>query len=306
MKTVAVLTVLIFGLSLVSCSNKQDSKQDAKLYVVTTTGMIADLAVNVGRDLITVVGLMGPGVDPHLYKASQGDIGKLSKSDVIFYNGLHLEGKMVDIFEKMARQKTVVPVSRDIDRKKLRALDANMSIVDPHIWFDVSLWRETIPVVQAILTEENPQHAEAFAANARRYAEKLDTLHQWVKSEIAQIPQPRRVLITAHDAFGYFGIAYEIEVHGLQGISTVAEYGVNDVTNLVDLIVGRGIKAAFVETSVPQRSIEAVIAGCQARGHEVKIGGSLYSDAMGQPGSGADTYIGMVTANVNTIVSALK
>ena len=131
-------------------------------------------------------------------------------------------------------------------------------------------------------------------------------LHNWVKSEIAQIPKLQRVLITAHDAFGYFGLAYDIEVHGLQGISTVAEYGVNDVTNLVDLIVSRSIKAAFVETSVPQRSIEAVVAGCKARGHEVKIGGSLYSDAMGRPGSGADTYIGMVTANVNTIVSALK
>jgi len=268
--------------------------------------MIGDLARNVGRELITVESLMGPGVDPHLYKASQGDIGKLSKSDVIFYNGLHLEGKMVDIFEKMSRQKTVVPVSRDIDRKKLRALDANKSIVDPHIWFDVSLWRETIPVVQGVLTEKNPQHAQAFRENAQRYSEKLDSLYHWVKFEIAQIPKPQRVLITAHDAFGYFGLAYEIEVHGLQGISTVAEYGVNDVTNLVDLIVGRGIKAAFVETSVPQRSIEAVVAGCRARGHEVKIGGSLYSDAMGQPGSGADNYIGMVTANVNTIVSALK
>ncbi len=297
---------LFLGLFFSSCNPKADSKKDGKLYVVTTTGMIGDLARNIGKEIISVESLMGPGVDPHLYKASQGDIAKLSKSDVIFYNGLHLEGKMVDIFEKMAKQKTVVPVSKDIDRNKLRALGANMSTVDPHIWFDVSLWRETIPNVQGVLTQLNPQHAEAFRNNAQRYSAKLDSLHNWVKSEIAQIPKLQRVLITAHDAFGYFGLAYDIEVHGLQGISTVAEYGVNDVTNLVDLIVSRSIKAAFVETSVPQRSIEAVAAGCKAKGHEVKIGGSLYSDAMGRPGSGADTYIGMVTANVNTIVSALK
>lgn len=306
MKSIAIIAAMCASLFFFSCGTKQSSKQQGKVYVVTTTGMIGDLARNIGQDFVRVESLMGPGVDPHLYKASQGDISRLSQSDVIFYNGLHLEGKMVDIFEKMARTKRVIPVSEDIDRGRFRALNVGGSIVDPHIWFDISLWRETIPRVQRELAQLDPTHVEAFTKNAQAYAARLDSLHNWVKLEIATIPKTQRVLITAHDAFGYFSQAYDIEVHGLQGVSTVSEYGVNDVTHLVDLIVSRGIKAVFVETSVPHRSIEAVVAGCKARGHQVRIGGSLYSDAMGQPGSGSDNYIGMVTANVNTIVSALK
>ena len=298
---VFVILVMILG-----CGKQEKDVETNSLYVVTTTGMIGDLVKNIAGDLVTVESLMGPGVDPHLYKASQGDISKLARARVIFYNGLHLEGKMTDIFEKMSRKKKVVAISKKIDTGKLIPLQKQGSLYDPHIWFDVSLWRETIPIVLETLVELDPDNRSIYENNAGSYTVKLDSLHQWVINKFQQIPKKRRVMITAHDAFSYFGRAYDVKVYGLQGISTVAEYGVNDVTRLVDIIVENDIKAVFVETSVPTRSIEAVVAGCEARDYRINIGGSLYSDAMGEPGSGADFYIGMVEANVNTIVNALK
>ena len=277
-----------------------------KINVVCTTGMVAYLAQRVGGDRVVVKGLMGPGVDPHYYKASQGDLGTLSSADIIFYNGLYLEGKMQDIFNKMARSKKVVAVSDKIDKSTLRQPPEFEGHYDPHIWFDVALWSETIDTVVEALAEADPQGAESFRQNGERYRAELRDLHAWVLAQIEMVPADQRVLVTAHDAFGYFGRAYGVEVLGLQGISTVAEYGVNDVTQLVDLIATRKIKAIFVESSVPERSIEAVRQGCIERGHQVEIGGTLYSDAMGAVGSGADTYIGMVRSNVATIVGALQ
>ena len=274
--------------------------------VVCTTGMVADLARVIGGDRIAVTGLMGPGVDPHYYKASQGDIARLGKADLILYNGLFLEGKMEEIFTKMARKKRVVAVTAPVPEERLRRPPEFDGNYDPHIWFDVSLWRQTIPLVVDNLAAIDPAGAEEFRLRGQAYSAELEQLHEWVAVQVGQIDSARRVLVTAHDAFGYFGQAYDIEVVGLQGISTVAEYGVNDVSRMVDLIVERGVKAIFVESSVPQRSINAVKEGCLARGHEVKIGGTLYSDAMGEPGSGADTYIGMVRTNVNTLVAALR
>ncbi len=280
-------------------------EEDKKL-VVCTTGMVGDLVRHVVGDRAEVISLMGPGIDPHYYKATQGDLQKLSRADVIFYNGLFLEGKLEGIFEKMARSQTVIAVSRDIPKERLRKPVAGQGEHDPHIWFDVGMWAETLPVVVQALIGIDADGADVFRANAEAYRVQLFDLDAWAKAQIARIPSDQRVLITAHDAFGYFGLAYGIEVRGLQGISTVAEYGVNDVSLLVDFIVKRQVKAIFVESSVPERSINAVREGCKAREWDVAIGGTLYSDAMGPAGSGADTYIGMVRSNVNTIVEALK
>ena len=301
----AVVTLALLLAVVIGCGTRNE-KSGEGFYVVTTTGMIGDLVKNITKGKIVVESLMGPGVDPHLYKASQSDIARLSKADIIFYNGLHLEGKMTDIFEKMARKKKVVAVSAELEESQLISWQNQAGVHDPHIWFDVSLWRQTIPVVEKAISQLDPGNSSFYNENARIYATRLDSLHAWVLGEIGTIPPQQRVMITAHDAFSYFGRVYHIEVHGLQGISTVSEYGVNDVTNLVNLITERGIKAVFIETSVPHRSIEAVVAACNMKGFAVSIGGSLYSDAMGGPGSGADIYIGMVSANVKTVVNALK
>ena len=281
-------------------------RDDGRIDVVCTTGMVADLARNIGGDRIAVVGMMGPGVDPHYYKASQGDLAKLTAADLILFNGLFLEGKMEDIFAKMARSKQVLAVAEQIPEERLLRPPEFEGNFDPHIWFDVSLWAQTIEPVVARLSAIDPDGASVYRQNGARYRERLDALNQWVVEQVALLPETSRVLITAHDAFGYFGRAYGVEVVGLQGISTVADYGVNDVTQLVDLIVERQVKAIFVESSVPVRSIEAVREGCLDRGFQVEIGGTLYSDAMGAAGSGADTYVGMVESNVNTIVGALR
>jgi manganese/zinc/iron transport system substrate-binding protein len=287
-------------------SSTEDLDDAGHVAVVCTTGMVVDLAQRIGGDRVRVIGLMGPGVDPHYYKASQGDLAKLDRADVIFYNGLSLEGKMQDIFGKMARIKRIVAVADAIDKADLLQPDELEGHYDPHIWFDVSLWSKTIDPVVRALSEIDSEGAESYQRNGDSYRKELDSLDAWVTEQVEQIPSGQRVLITAHDAFGYFGQAYGIEVMGLQGISTVAEYGVNDVTRLVDFISERKIRAIFVESSVPERSIEAVRQGCLQRGHTVSIGGTLFSDAMGGQGSGADTYVGMVRSNVETVVGALR
>jgi len=293
---------------LAGCGGPTETPGQAggRLWVACTTGMVADLARNLGGDRVEVDCLMGPGVDPHYYKASQGDLERLSRAGLVLYNGLFLEGKMEEIFAKMAREKRVVPVAGQLPPDRLRRPPEFDGHFDPHVWFDVSLWRQTIPTVVAALGAADPEGAAEYQRRGAAYAARLDTLHHWVQDQITAIPPDQRMLVTAHDAFGYFGRAYGVEVVGLQGISTVAEYGVNDVIRMVDLIMGRRLKAIFVESSVPQRSINAVREGCRGRGHEVQIGGTLYSDAMGEPSSGADTYEGMVRANVHTIAAALK
>ncbi len=298
----------MFWIFILLCALGCDApeRDNGRIEVVCTTGMVADLARQVGGDRIAVIGMMGPGVDPHYYKASQGDLAKLTAADLILFNGLFLEGKMEDIFAKMARSTPVLAVAEQIAAERLLRPPEFAGNFDPHIWFDVSLWVQTIEPVVARLSAIDPDGAAVYRQNGARYRERLDALHQWVGEQVELLPETSRVLITAHDAFGYFGRAYGIEVIGLQGISTVADYGVNDVTRLVDLIVERQVKAIFVESSVPVRSIEAVREGCLDRGFQVEIGGTLYSDAMGAVGSGADTYVGMVESNVNTIVEALR
>jgi manganese/zinc/iron transport system substrate-binding protein len=266
--------------------------------------MIADAVANIVGDHAEVISLMGPGVDPHLYKATQGDLQKLTDADIVFYNGLHLEGKMGEVLEKLARTKTVVAVGGEIEESRLRTVTNN--IHDPHIWFNVDLWKEAVQVAAKTLISKDSVHANDYKLNTTSYLMQLDSLHTSIIEQVKEIPKTQRVLITAHDAFGYFGDAYGVEVRGLQGISTVAEFGLKDVTELVDFIIERKIKAIFVETSVSEKSINAVIEGCQQQNWNVRIGGSLYSDAMGPAGTPEGTYIGMVSKNVETIVSSLK
>jgi manganese/zinc/iron transport system substrate-binding protein len=278
-----------------------------RIRVTVTTGMIADTARNVGGDRVEVTALMGPGVDPHLYKASEGDLRRLSGADVIFYNGLNLEGKMADVFVNMAtRGKPTVRVSESVPESLLREPPEFAGHYDPHIWFDVSMWAETIPPVIEALARLDPGSRSLFESNGRAYRETLEELHAYCRRELAKIPERQRVLVTAHDAFGYFGRAYNVRVVGLQGISTSSEYGPRDIQRLVETILETRVKAVFVESSVPKRSIEAVVEGCRARGHLVRIGGTLYSDAMGEAGTPDGTYPGMVRHNVDTIVAALR
>lgn len=279
--------------------------RSGKLAVVATTGMVGDVAKRIGGAHVEVTTLMGPGVDPHLYKASEGDVRRLSEADLVLYNGLHLEGKMGDILVKLARSRPVVAVTEDLPRSQLREPPEMAGQYDPHVWFDVALWATTLAPVERELARLLPEHAESFAANRRLFEQELAELDRWVAERILTVPAGQRVLITAHDAFGYFGRRYGIRVVGLQGISTLAEAGLRDVERVVDEIVEARIPAIFVESSVPRKSIEAVQAAVGARGLEVRIGGQLYSDALGPEESAAGTYIGMVRANVTTIVSAL-
>lgn len=279
---------------------------DGRLQVVTTIGQVADIVENVGGEHVAVSSLMGPGTDPHLYLASAGDVERLAQADIIFYNGLFLEAQMEDVLEQLAQTQNVVAVSSGVDPARLLPSPNYANEFDPHIWFDVTLWADAVRTVRATLVAADPVHEEDYNTNTAAYLAQLEQLHQYVLSQAVRLPDEQRVLITAHDAFNYFGRAYGFEVLGLQGISTAAEAGAGDVQALVDFIVERQIPAIFVESSVPVRNIEAVQAGVAARGFEVTIGGQLFSDAMGDRGTPAGTYIGMVTHNIDTIVTALS
>jgi len=274
--------------------------------VVCTIGMIADVAAIIGGDRVKVTGIMGEGVDPHLYKASTGDVRLLTDADLILYNGLNLEGKMADLFVKMAARKPTVAVTERIDETLLREPPEFAGHFDPHVWFDVSLWISAVERTRDALIALDADGATGYYERAATYLKQLEALHRECREQIALIPRESRVLISAHDAFGYFGRAYDIDVRGLQGISTESEPSLRDVNSLVDLIVARKVKAVFVESSVPARNVEALIEGCKSRGHSVRVGGELFSDAMGRAGTPEGTYIGMVRYNVRTIVDALK
>lgn len=305
------LRITFLAISLVAilwaCQpTKENIDANRKPRVVATTGMIYDVVLNIAGDSIDAQPLMGPGVDPHLYKATQGDLKKLTEADLVLYNGLFLEGKMGEVFDKLSRIKPIVAVAETVPEAQLRNSTQYEDAYDPHIWFDVSLWKNAVQEASRALQDIDPDNSEYYRTNTENYLQQLDTLHQWVQKRIAEIPEDQRILVTAHDAFGYFGDAYGIEVVGLQGISTLSEFGLKDISNLVDMITERKIRAVFVETSVSPKAINAVVTGCREKGHDVVIGGNLFSDAMGPFGTFEGTYIGMVTTNVNTIVEALK
>jgi manganese/zinc/iron transport system substrate-binding protein len=295
-------------LTFISFSGCKDAKPDnGNLNIVTTTTLITDLLNQIGGDKLNVQGLMGSGVDPHLYKASAGDVTKLSNADLIFYGGLHLEGKLVDVFEKMESQNiTTIAVSDALDKNTLIGSEYFASNYDPHIWFDVHNWELITTFVVQKLSEADPENKAYFEENGKNYLEKLKVLDAEIKSIIETLPKEKRILVTAHDAFNYFGKAYGFEVVGLQGLSTATEAGVQDVQNLSNFIIEKNIKAIFVESSVPRRTIEALQAAVNSKNHHVEIGGTLYSDALGNAGTAEGTYIGMFKYNVNTIVNALR
>ena len=291
----------------IGCDGKRqpDAATTGKLTVVTTIGMITDIVRNVGGTHVEVTGLMGPGVDPHLYKATAGDVARLTSAKLIFYNGLHLESKMGEILAKMTGNTKTVAVTDDVDKAHLLTPPEFEGQYDPHLWFDVTLWMKAVEKVRNTLIEIDPGHQADYEANAERYLAELAELHQYVKTQAEKVPSEQRVLVTAHDAFNYFGKAYGFEVRGLQGISTATEAGIADVQELATFIAERRIPAIFVESSVSSRSIEAVKAAVNSKGFNVKIGGQLFSDAMGTDGTPAGTYIGMVRHNIDTITAAL-
>ena len=282
-----------------------DASGGAKFRVVTTIGMITDIVKNVGGNRVEVIGLMGPGVDPHLYNPSAGDVQKLKSASLIFYNGLHLESKMGDLLAKMSGDTKTVAVTDAVDRSLLLTPPEYEGQYDPHLWFDVTLWMEAVIKVRDALCEFDPDNRAMYRSNAERYLAKLTELHAYVKLQVQRVPPQQRVLVTAHDAFNYFGKGYGFEVHGLQGISTATEAGIADVQELATFIAERRIPAIFVESSVSSKSLEAVKAAVKSKGFDVAIGGELFSDAMGNAGTPEGTYIGMVRHNIDTIVKAL-
>ncbi len=282
-----------------------DASVGGKLRVVTTIGMITDIVKNVGAERVEVTGLMGPGVDPHLYKASAGDVQRLTSAQLIFYNGLHLESKMGDILAKMSGNTKTIAVTDTIDRNLLLTPPEFEGQYDPHLWFDVTLWMKAVGKVRDTLSEYDSDNTLIYWTNAERYLAKLSELHEYVKVQAERVPSEQRILVTAHDAFNYFGKAYGFEVRGLQGISTTTEAGIADVQELATFIAEKRIPAIFVESSVSSRSLTAVQAAVNSKGFDVKIGGELFSDAMGNKGTPEGTYIGMVRHNIDTIVKAL-
>jgi manganese/zinc/iron transport system substrate-binding protein len=268
--------------------------------------MVGDVVKNVGGGRVQVHTLMGAGVDPHLYKASEGDVIRLGEADIIFYSGLHLEAGMGRVLERIGEHGArTVAITDGIPREALSAPPEFNGQYDPHVWFDVSLWMRTVAVVRDALIELDPAHTETYRTNANAYRGELEALDTYVRQQAERVPADKRVLITAHDAFNYFGRAYGFEVRGLQGISTATEASTADVSGLVQFIVERQIPAIFIESSVPQRNVEAVQAAARSRGWQLTIGGELFSDAMGNPGSVEGTYVGMVRHNIDTIVNAL-
>lgn len=297
-------TMLIMICILSFAWHSRKIKSDNTLLVICTTTMIADAVNYIGAPYVTVKTLMGPGVDPHMYRARESDVIALSTADLIFYNGLHLEGKMGEIFAQMNRYVPTYAVAEIIPIADRIASDF-AGIYDPHVWHDVNLWRNIIPVIEQALITRDPLHADYYHIRAMMYDKKLQELDRSLHAQLEKIPVTQRILVTAHDAFSYFGKAYGLQVIGLQGISTDAHVSAHDINHAVDYIVHHQIPALFLEASIPPQSIEAVQRAVQARGWRVIIAPELFSDALGDESTTADTYCGMMQYNVQTIVSAL-
>ena len=297
--------ILVFLITIFSC--KKEVKENGKLQVVTTTTMLTDLVKNIGGDKIDIQGLMGAGVDPHLYKASEGDVSTLFNADVIVYNGLHLEGKLEDVFEKMRHQnKKTIAVSDAIDKATLIGSEYFASNYDPHIWFSITNWEIITQYIVDKLCELDAENTATYKTNGANYLKILASLKTTITEQVNSLPVEKRILVTAHDAFNYFGKEFQFNVVGLQGLSTATEAGVQDVRRLASFIEEKNVKAIFVESSVPKRTVEALQEAVRAKGKEVVIGGTLYSDALGSAGTAEATYIGMYKHNVEIIISALK
>ncbi|MGB7342928.1 MAG: zinc ABC transporter substrate-binding protein [Pirellulaceae bacterium] len=311
-KLVRSLVLLgVVGLAITGCKPSSTPKSSSTfageypIKAVATVGMVADLVRNVGKEHVAVDQICGSGVDPHLFKATRDDMQTIMGGDIVFYCGLMLEGKMSDTLVKIARKKPVFAVTEMIDESVLIAPEGFDGHPDPHVWNDVSAWSQCVAAVEMALADFDPQHAAEFQANAKAYREQLTKLHQYGVKSVATIPKDSRLLVTSHDAFNYFGKAYDIEVQGVQGLSTESEAGVQRINELVDTLVDRKVKAVFVESSVSRKNIDALIEGAHSRDHDVVVGGELFSDAMGTSGTFEGTYIGMLDHNITTVTRAL-
>jgi manganese/zinc/iron transport system substrate-binding protein len=305
MSPVVFVLVATLAMFVAGAPARADGERTYPYKIVCTTGMVADIVRNVAGDKGEVHNIIGDGVDPHLYQATRGDIGLLLGADIIFYNGLMLEGKMGDALVRVARSRPVFAVTELIDESLLLEPPEFDGHYDPHVWMDVSLWREGAELVARTLGEFDSSNAGYYRSNYELYARQLDELDAYAKKALGSIPERSRVLITAHDAFNYLGRRYGIEVRGIQGISTESEAGIDDINQLVNLIVERDIRAVFVETSVSDKNVRSLMEGARARGHRLDMGGQLFSDAMGRPGTYEGTYIGMIDHNVTVITRAL-
>jgi manganese/zinc/iron transport system substrate-binding protein len=302
-----LIALALFTPSVAAGAQVQAGCDEPQRLVAATVGMIADVAARIGGSCVTVHAMMGPGVDPHLYSATLSDVDLLFEADIIFYGGLNLEARMADVLQDvgLGLNKPVIAVSEAID-PALRLTEPGTDVADPHVWMDVSMWMQAAEAIRNALIELLPDHSAYIDANADAYLQEMAQLHARVQAQIESVPPSQRVLITAHDAFQYFGRAYGVDVFAPQGISTASEAGVADIRRTIDLLVERQIPAIFVETSVSPDIIEAIQAGARSRGHEVIIGGSLFSDAMGEAGTSGGTYLGMIRTNADTIARALR
>jgi manganese/zinc/iron transport system substrate-binding protein len=300
-----LLAAVTMGM-IIGCKRDTQPSGDKILYVVTTTGMLADAVQSLGGKALKVEGLMSANVDPHVYKATAADMRKLAQADLLIYNGLQLEGKFQEILERMARTKKVIAATAGIPRALLIQVEGMKDVYDPHVWFDASLWQQVVRHIGKSLIELDPKHKELYMANLTAYTKRLEQLHNSARTQIAQIPKSNRYLVTSHDSFGYFGRAYDIQVMGLQGISTVTEAGLRDKERLVDFLVKNRVPAIFAETSVSDKGIRSVIESSKSMKHQLTMGENLYSDAMGEAGTPEGTYVGMMEHNVRAIVKALS
>lgn len=302
-----ILTIGLTALTTACGSNTNEAGAEDKLNLVATTTMLADLAQVIGGDAIATTGLMGVGVDPHLYKASAGDVTTLENADIILYNGIHLEGQMTNVFDQLtAMDKVVISAEEGLDTEDLLSWEDEDYTYDPHIWFNVSLWKKVAQYLTENLSTIDPENTELYNNNLNQYIEELSALELYITERVLEVPEESRIIVTAHDAFNYLGDAYGFQVLGLQGISTDSEASTSDISALASFIVEHEIKAIFVETSVPTKNIEALQEAVKAKGFDVVIGGELYSDSLGDESAGHDTYISTFKANIDTIVDALK
>ncbi|GAB3661216.1 manganese ABC transporter substrate-binding protein/adhesin MntA [Echinicola sediminis] len=305
MRLYSVFLFSFLFLGTVAC--KFDKGQDNGKYRITaTTNIMADAVRSIVGDSAVVTPIMAIGVDPHLYKASQRDLDLLFDADLVVYHGLHLEGKMVEVLDKFSQTHPVIDVGEMLPPTLLIASPEYDNTVDPHIWFDVHLWKKAMKNLKNEIIRRKPEWKGYIEQNWAAYSKELDDLHQYTLEKIQNITDKGQVLITAHDAFSYFGKAYQIEVRGLQGLSTLSEPGLNDVSKLVSFIIEQDIKAIFVEQSISPKAIKAVVEGCKRKGHLVKLAGPLYTDSLGEAGGPAGTYPGMVRTNVDEIVQNLQ
>lgn len=316
MKKLFRWTMILGALALAGCSTKTDSSltnvdpsaEKESINVVATTTMIADLVQNIGGDYVNVTGLMGPGIDPHTYQPSASDVYTMDEADLIIYNGLHLEAQFIEMFEEFAKRgvPTIVIAEGISEDQYLKVGGEDSLEFDPHIWFSVNNWIDATNHVTDQLKEYDPEHAADYEKNAEAYITELNGLSEYIKKRIAEIPEQARYLVTAHDAFQYFGEEFDFEVVGLQGANTQTEAGTGDISELADFIASQGIGAVFVESSVSSRNIEALIEAVESRGQELENAGELFSDALGDQEQGAETYIKMYRSNIDTIVDALN